>query len=240
MKTLLFLLLLSASTVLAENTNVQPPSLSVSGRGEVRVENTVAVVQLGFESAGPDNNEVRADISKRSATVVAALKEEKTIERLQTTAINIRPQFDYGQSSSGNKRQTPKITGYVGQVSVSFATPVEEAGRIISSALSLGANSVTNMFTEPATDARRSAENEALKLAAQDAEAQAQVLLAALKLQWAGIFSINAAGSQPTPGPIPRLMMAEAATSDSPNLGIEGGETVISREVTMQVRFRDK
>jgi uncharacterized protein YggE len=239
MKIFYALILLATTPALAVNSNDHPPALTVNGRGEVRVENTIAVVQLGFEAAGPDNAEVRADVSKRSAAVVAALKEEK-IERLQTTAINIRPQFDYGQSTAGNKRQAPKITGYIGQVTVSFSAPVEEAGQIISSALSLGANSVANMSTEPTITARRAAEDEALKLAAKDAEDQAKALLSALQLEWAGVLSINATGQPPGPSPMPRMMMAEAAMSDSPNLGVEGGETVIIREVTMQVRFREK
>ena len=240
MKKILVLMLLGAFPALAENANEQQPTVTVNGHGETRVENTVALVQLGFEAAGPDNNDVRGDIAKRSTSVVAALKEEKTIEQLQTTAINIRPQFDYGQSSAGSKRQAPKITGYIGQVSVSFTAPVEEAGRIISTALSLGANSVANMSTEPKPDARRAAEDEALKLAAQDAQAQAEALLAALKLEWAGILSINATGSQPGPGPMPRMMMASANMDSGPQLGVEGGETVITREVTMQVKFRNK
>jgi uncharacterized protein YggE len=239
MKPLYALLLLAAAPAFAVNPNDKTPALTVSGRGEVRVDNTVAVVQLGFEAAGPDNAEVRADVSQRSAAVVAALKEEK-IERLQTTAINIRPQFDYGQPSANTKRQAPKITGYIGQVTVSFSAPVEEAGQIISSALARGANSVANMSTEPTTDARRAAEDEALQVAAKDAEDQAKALLSALKLEWAGILSINATGQQPEPGPMPRMMMADAAMSASPNLGVEGGETVIIREVTMQVGFRDK
>jgi uncharacterized protein YggE len=239
MKPFFAFILLAAIPALAVDTNEHTPALTVSGRGEVRVENTVAVVQLGFEAAGPDNAEVRADVSKRSAAVVAALKDEK-IGKLQTTAINIRPQFDYGQSSAGSNPQAPKITGYIGQMTVIFSAPVEEAGKIISSALSLGANSVANMSTEPAIDARRAAEGKALQLAAKDAEDQAKTLLSALNLEWAGILSINATSQQSGPGPMPRIMLAEAAMPDSPNLGVEGGETIIVREVTMQVRFGDK
>lgn len=238
MKTLLTLLLLAGATALAQNTNDSTPLLTVTGRGEVRIENTLAVVQLGFEAAGPDNNDVRADIAKRSTAVVTTLKQEANIGRLQTTAINIRPQFDYGQSGTGNKPQAPKLTGYIGQVSVIFTAPVEEAGRIISAALTNGANSVTNMTTEPAAKALRAAEDEALKIAAQDAKAQAEALFTALKLQWDGILSINATDSRPEPGPMPRMMMVEAAQANSPDFGVEGGETVITREITMQVKFR--
>lgn len=213
----------------------EPPSIAVNGRGEVRVPNTLAVVQLGFEAAGPEEPAVREDISKRSQAVLAALKNEK-VTRLQTTGVSIRPQFGNVQPEPGKKPQPPKITGYIGQVTVSFNAPVEDAGRVISAMMNLGANSVSNMSTEPADEARRKAENEALTLAAKDAEAQARALLAALDLKWAGIRSIDATGDRPFPRPMARaarMMAADAA----PELDIQGGESVISREISMVVEF---
>ncbi len=212
--------------------------VTVQGRGEVRVPNTVAVVQLGFEAAGPEEASVREDVTRRSVAVVAALKDEK-VEHLQTTAVNIRPEFSRPQPEAGKKPLPPKITGYTGQVMVSFQTPVEQAGRIISSMMNLGANSVSNISTTPTDEAQRAAENEALTLAARDAEAQARALLAALDLKWNGIRSIDATGGQFAPMPMPRaarMMAADAAPL--PPLDIQGGETLVSREVTMQVEFR--
>lgn len=212
--------------------------VTVQGRGEVRVPNTVAVVQLGFEAAGPEEAAVREDVTRRSVAVVAALKEEK-VERLQTAAVNIRPEFSRPQPETGKRPQPPKIIGYTGQVTVTFHLPVEKAGRVISSMMTLGANSVSNLFTTPSDEDRREAENAALTLAAKDAEAQARALLAALQLQWAGIRSVDATGGQFAPSPMPhaaRMMAADA--SPLPPLDVQGGETAISREVTMQVEFR--
>lgn len=214
----------------------EPPHVAVQGRGEVRIPNTVAVVQLGFEAAGPDEASVREDISRRSQAVLAALKNDK-VGRLQTTGVSIRPQFANVQPTEPGKRpQPPKITGYLGQVTVRFNAPVDEAGRIISAMMEIGANSVSNMSTEPSDEARRNAENEALTLAAKDAEAQARALLAALDLKWSGIRVIDATGERFMPQPMPRaarMMAADAA----PDLDIQGGESVISRQVSMVVEF---
>jgi len=215
-----------------------PPLLTVQGRGEVRVPNTVAAIQLGFEAAGPEEAAVRDDVTKRSQAVTALLKDQK-VDRLETTAVNIRPQFVYDQGAPGKRPLPPKITGYIGQVAVSFQTPVGEAGRIISAAMGAGANSVSNMFTQPTDEARKEAEDKALTLAAQDADAQAGALLAALKLVRTGIYSIDATGGRPGPAPMPRMMAAMAAdAAPLPELDVQGGETVISREITMQVEFR--
>jgi uncharacterized protein YggE len=216
----------------------QPPLVTVQGRGEVRAANTVASIQLGFEAAGPEEPAVRADVTQRSRDVTALLKEQQ-VERLETTAVNIRPQFVYDQGSPGKKPLPPKITGYTGQVTVSFRTPVTEAGKIISEAMAAGANSVSGMFTQPSDEARRSAESQALTLAAKDAEAQADALLAALDLVKVGVRSIDATGSHFEPRPMmsARMMAADAAPP-LPELDVQGGETVISREVTLQVEFR--
>jgi len=215
-----------------------PPLLSVQGRGEVRVPNTVAVIQLGFEAAGPEEAAVREDVTKRSQAVTALLKEQK-VDRLETTAVSIRPQFVYDQGAPGKRPLPPKITGYIGQVAVSFQTPVTDAGRIISASMEAGANSVSSMFTQPTDEARKAAESDALTLAAQDAEVQANALLGALKLTKVGIHSLDATGGRPGPVPMPRMMAAMAAeAAPLPELDVQGGETVISREITMQVEFR--
>ena len=102
-----------------------------------------------------------------------------------------------------------------------------------------GANSVADMFTRPADEVRLAAENKALTLAAKDAETQARTLLAALNLQWSGVRTIDATGGRFDPSPMPRAaMMMAAEAAPLPELDIQGGETVIAREVVMQVEFR--
>ena len=216
-----------------------PPIVTVQGRGEVRVPNTVAAVTLGFEAAGPEEAPIREDVTKRSQSVIAALKAEPKVQRLETTAVTIRPQFAAVQPEAGRRQQAPKITGYVAQVTVNYESPVEEGGRLISAMMQAGANSVSNMFTSPTDEARIEAEKEALTLAAKDGETQARALLAALNLQWIGIHSIDATGGRFDPPPMARSpMMMAADSAPLPELNIQGGETVIGRDVVMQVEFR--
>lgn len=216
----------------------QPALITVQGRGEVRVPNTVASVTLGFEAAGSEEAPLREDVTARSLAVVAALKAEEKVTSLQTASVNIRPQFAQPEPEPGKRPQPPKITGYVAQVTVSYESPVEDAGRLISLMMKIGANSVSNMFTRPVDEARRTAESEALTLAAKDAEAQARTLLAALNLKWGGIHSVDATGARPEPRPMQRAaMMMASEAAPMPALDIEGGETVIAREVFMQVGF---
>jgi len=228
--------------MLPRPTAPEPPLITVQGRGEKRVPNTVASVTLGFEAAGPEEAPIREDVTKRSQAVVTALKAEPKVQALETTAVTIRPQFAPMQPETGRRPQAPKITGYIAQVSVSYESPVEEAGRLISAMMQAGANSVSNMFTRPTDEARLAAENEALTLAAKDGESQARALLAALNLQWSGIHAIDATGGRfdPRPPMARAAMMMAADAAPLPELDIQGGETVIGREVLMQVEFRQQ
>ena len=226
--------------MLPRPTTPEPPLVTVQGRGEVRVPNTVAAVTLGFEAAGPEEAPIREDVTKRSQAVIAALKAEPTVQRLETTAVTIRPQFAPVPSDAGRRQQAPKITGYVAQVTVNYESPVEDAGRLISAMMQAGANSVSNMFTSPTDAARLEAEKKALTLAAQDGEAQARALLAALNLQWGGVHSIDATGGRfdPRPPMARAAMMMSSDAAPLPEMDIQGGETVIGRDVLMQVEFR--
>jgi uncharacterized protein YggE len=237
--TLLILAVPLQAQMLPRPNTPEPPLVTVQGRGEVRVPNTIASIQLGFEAAGPDEAPIREDVTKRSQAVLTALKAEEKVQRLETTAVTIRPQFTPVQPEAGKRPQPPRITGYVAQVTISYESPVEEAGRLISAMMQAGANSVSNMFTRPTDEARLAAENEALTLAAKDGEAQARALLAALNLQWTGIRSIDATGGRFDPRPMHRsAMMMAAEAAPLPELDIQGGETVLSREVVLQVEFR--
>lgn len=224
--------------MLPRPTAPEPPLITVQGRGEVRVPNTVAMVTLGFAAAGPEEAPIREDVTRRSQAVVAALKAEPKVQQLQTTAVTISPQFAPLSGEAARRQQAPKITGYVAQVTVNYESPVEDAGRLISAMMQAGANSVSNMFTSPSDEARLEAEKQALTLAAKDGEAQARALLAALNLQWSGIRSVDATGGRMEPRPMARAAMMMAPDAPPlPEIDIQGGETVIGRDVLMQVEF---
>jgi len=222
------------------NQPASPPLVTVQGRGEVRVPNTIALIQLGFEAAGAEEAPVREDVTRRSQAVTAALKEQK-VGKLQTTSANIFPQFSHSAPESGKKPQPPRITGYTGQVAVTFEAPVEDAGRIISAMMSLGANSTSILGTQPTEEVRRDAENQALVLAAKDAERQARALLGALNLTWRGFRSLDATGGRYEPRPVmARAMTMAAEAAPLPELDIQGGETIVAREVVAQVEFQQQ
>ena len=135
MKTILILLLLTTTAslraqMLPRPTAPEPPLVTVQGRGEVRVPNTLATVQLGFEAAGPEEAPIREDVTKRLQAVVTALKSEEKVRRLATTSVTIRPQFTAVEPEAGRRPQPPRITGYIAQVTVSYESPVEDAGRL--------------------------------------------------------------------------------------------------------------
>lgn len=236
MKTHLILLaaLLLPVTCLRAEISAQPANtVVVQGRGEVRAPNTLALIELGFHAEGPEETAVREEVGRRSKSVLEVLK-KAGVARLETGSLSISPRFT--PPEPGPSSLPPKFS-YSAHATLRFEVPVAEAGRIITTAVEAGANSVANFQTQPSDEAKRSASNEALSAAAKDAEAQARTLLNAAELKWTGIRAIDATGGSPAPFAMPRAAMMSAESS-SPDIQIEAGETVVSREVTMQVGFQ--
>lgn len=234
LKPLLALLVLPAATIQAQNAQPLTNAVLVQGRAEVRVPNTRAVIELGFHAAGPDEAGVREDVSRRSQAVSEALKKSGAA-RIQTGSVAISPQFHHPDANQ--RAQAPKITGYTAHATLGFEVPVGEAARIITASVEAGANSISSFQTHPAEDVRRGAERDALAAAVKDAETQARTVLSAAALEWTGIRGIDASAPGATPFAMPRAAMMSAG-APAPDLAIEAGETVIGREVTMQVGFK--
>jgi uncharacterized protein YggE len=230
--TLLLTLLLPVGWLHAQTSAPATNTVTVQGRGEIRVPNTRAVIGLGFHAAGTDEAVVREDVSRRAQAVLETLKKAGA-ERLETGSVSIQPQFNHPDPSQ--RSQSPKITGYTAHVTLGFEAPVGDAGRILTAAVEAGANSVFSFQTQPAEEARQTAERDALAAAVKDAEAQARTVLSAAGLEWAGIRNIDASGGTAAPFALPRAAMMSAP---APDLPVEAGETAVSREVTMQAGFR--
>ena len=73
--------------------------------------------------------------ARRSARVVAYLKTQQ-VDKLQTTGINLNPNYIYTNGSN------PKISGYTATNSISFQVPTERAGTILDAAVKNGATRI--------------------------------------------------------------------------------------------------
>lgn len=209
-------------------SEVQYRVLTVTGQGIENVQTTQAQVRLGVDVQGKTAKIVQEQVASRSAAVVALLK-SRQVEKLETTGINLNPDYSY----NNGKRS---LIGYRGSNIVSFRIDTEKAGLLIDDAVKAGASRIDGVSFMATDDAIAAAQKQALTKATQDAQAQAKVVLSALNLTAQDVVSIQINGANaPTPPPMP--MQAPALRAESDATPIVGGEQAVQGSVTLQIRY---
>lgn len=220
--------LAGCTSVKMQDTQLQ--TLTATGKGTIKIPTTLAQVTLGIEIQGKTAQAVQQDAAKRSDAVVNLLR-SSNVQQLQTNSLNLTPIY----STVNNKTQ---ITGYMASNTVSFRLATDKAGDTIDRAVDAGAtriDSISFVATDAAIDAAR---QQALQAATQDAQNQADAVLASLKLTRRKIVSIQVNPSTPPPQPYPLAQsMSIPAAQELANTVLVGGEQPVQAFVTLQVGY---
>jgi uncharacterized protein len=203
-------------------------TLTVTGRGTEEIPTTLTVVRLGVEAQGKTANAVQEEVARRSTAVVTLLK-SRGVEKLQTTGINLSPVYRYD-----NNTQT--LTGYSASNLVSFRVTTEKAGTLLDDAVQAGASRIDGINFIATDAAIAAAQKQALRLATQDAQQQAEVVLNALNLTRKEIVSIQINGAFSPPPPMVQAAELRLAASKAPSPVI-GGEQQVEGSVTLQISY---
>ncbi len=226
----LSVLLLSLTLATPAQAQTQPSlrTLTVTGQGKENIQTTLAQVRLGVEVQGKTAQEVQQEVARRSSAVVELLRSRR-VERLETTGINLSPDYSY----TNNRQQ---LIGYRGNNIVSFRVPTERAGTLLDEAVRAGATRIDSLAFVAPEAAIATAQKQALREATQDAQEQARTVLEALNLTPSQIVRIRINdANMPPPRPIPlaapMAMRAEAATP------VVGGEQEVEASVTLEISY---
>ena len=201
--------------------------LTVSGRGIRAVKTTKARIQLGVTAEGKTAIDVQKEVARQANSIVSLLQ-RLSVEKLQTTSIQLNPKYVYE-----NNRQ--RQDGFTGQTSVSFLVAIEQAGETLDAAVNAGANQV-EQITFIATDTELNAAKQlALQDAVKDAQTQSNTVLSALGLSPKSIKAIQVSDSAIAyPVPQPRM---EALAKSANSVPILGGEQKVEASVTLQITY---
>jgi uncharacterized protein len=205
-------------------------TLTVTGQCTEKIPATIAQVQLGVEAQGKTAQKVQQEVATRSAAVVALLKSRK-VDKLQTTGINLNPQYSYD-----NGKQT--LTGYQATNTVSFRVPTAQAGTIMDDAVKAGASRIDSVSFTASDTAIADAQKVALRKATQDAQEQANAVLSALGFTSKDVVGIQINGSSPpVPRPYMRAQGMMVKSADSASTPVEGGEQGVQASVTLEISY---
>lgn len=201
--------------------------LDITAEGEVRRVPDLASVSAGVMTQTPTAAAAMQANASRMAAVVAALKKAGIADRdIQTTGLNLNPQYRYQEN------QPPQLVGYQASntVQVRFRK-IGDAGRIVDTLVAQGANQINGPSLS--VDKPEAALDEARADAVAKARARAELYARAAGLRVKRILAISESGAAPPPMPYPvaRMAMAEAKADTM----VQPGETSLS--VTLNVSF---
>ena len=215
--------ILTGSLVPAYPSNI----LEVTGQGIISVPTNTAQIQLGIEVEGDTASQVQQEIARLSSAVVEELN-ALGVDDLQTISISLRPnlQFNQGQST---------VVGFIGTNVLQFEVPNEQAGATIDAAIQAGANIIRNISFIAPDEALNQARIDAIALAIQDAQNQANSVFDTLDLQDLEITDIDILGVSNPPSNLPFADFDAVAFSES--TPIFGGDQDVIANVALMAGF---
>ena len=203
-----------------------PTTLTVVAEGRVTRAPDIAEVSGGVVTVATTATAAMAENATRMNAVVASVRKAGIAERdIQTTGLNLQPQYKYGDN------QPPTLTGYQATNTVSLRIrKIADTGRLLDTLVTVGANQLNgpNFRVDDSETALDEARAEAVATARKRAELYAKA--AGLRIR--RIASIaESPGNEP--GPRPMMMAMRAKAMDSAPSPVAAGEVALTIDVTM-------
>lgn len=226
----LMTLLLFAFTLLQAQAQQQqlPPLISVSGVGEVRVQPTEVVVNLGVETREKTLEAARTETDKKAAAIISYLKKQGVEAKdIQTSYVTLQPMHNGGEYG----RTSPDF--YLAQKNMTVTIKkLNRFDEILSGIYGVGVNHVHGVNFQVADLDKYKAE--ARKKAVADAKRKASALTAELDAKVGRVYAIQEGGNGGGPRPMYKAAMMESVGYDGAGgPSIAGGEVVVTENVSV-------
>lgn len=209
-------------------------TISIEGRGEVRVAPDMATINSGVTTQGATAREALDANTAAMSELIDALKAAGIEARdIQTSGFSVNPNYVYSDARDDlGYSLPPKINGY--QVSNSVTVVVrdlEELGSILDQSVTVGANTVNGVSFSVADPSELL--DQARKLAFADARGKAELYASIADATLGELESISE--RQDFNGPQPYPMYARAEMSGAAPVPVEAGE--MSFAITVNVSW---
>ena len=225
-------LLLAVSTVFAQQEK-SPATRSVAVQGSGKVMTTPDQIRLSVQvnTRAESASEAMAQANKKTADILAILK-GYGIDRkdIQTSRVTVSAILDYQRNI-----QPPPIIGYNGinEFNVVFKGKLmENVGQFIDKAVTVGVTNFGGLAYE--SSKQRELERDALKKAADDAQARADVLAKQLGATLGKAMTVTESVSYPAPV-MRGGMMDMSSTAGAP---VMTGELAITAQVSVTFELK--
>ena len=233
----IFHVLFITNLALAEDSKVEPATLSVAAHGKIQLAPDTAIVNLAVETAGKTFELVSGENQTKMHRVMKKLMEMGIPkERIQTTSFDVSPRYapiPRRRSNEYQEPKAPKIIGYTARNTINVEIhDLEKVGRVVDKALQAGANRFSGV--QWILRDRHPVYLRALNIAAKNAKEKAQTLAKALGISLGRLQTVQEGGVHVRP-PIrsyakSSMMRAEAADASVP---MSPGEIKVESQVTL-------
>jgi hypothetical protein len=207
-----------------------PPTLTVSGRGEVYAEPDYAKIRLGAVAEGKEAALAQKEVSQRIQGALKTLRDLVLPEgNLRTASLSLVPLYD---RTDPRESRSPGIIGYRAANNIEIETgDLKQVGAIIDRGIDAGVNQLEHLSFELKDDLP--ARSQALQKAVQEARSKAEIMAGALGVRLAGIYQATEHGAQVMQ---PRYEMARMAMAGD-STPVEPGRIRVEASVTLQFQI---
>lgn len=204
-----------------------PPLVNVTGLGEVRVQPTEVIVNLGVETRENSLKAARSETDKKAAAIINYLKKQGVDEKdMQTSYVTLQPVYngaEYGKVAPdfylAQKNMTVKIK------------KLNKFDEVMAGIYKVGVNQV-NGINFQVGDVEK-LKTEARKRAVADAKQKATTLATTLDAKVGRVYQINESEGGGGPRPLYKTAMMESEALDASGPSIAGGEVVVTSKVNV-------
>jgi uncharacterized protein len=221
----------------AQPSQALTPSLTVTGRSEVKVAPDMATVTIGVVAQSKSAQSAQNDANMRAQAFIEKVKKLLgTHGKVHTGSINLYPVYSEAPPRS-DQVFTPQISGYRADNTLTVETDdLKLVGPVIDTAVASGLNNVQGVSFGLKDDT--ASRLKALAQAVQEARAKAEVMANAADVALAGIWDLNEGGARVVPM-YAQADMARMSASAAPT-PVEPGNVTVSADVTIRFFIRQK
>ncbi|HEX6999967.1 MAG TPA: SIMPL domain-containing protein [Gammaproteobacteria bacterium] len=210
------------------------PTITVSGTGEVEADPDHAVVRLGVTGEAEEAAAAQEQVNQVMERVLQAMRGLDVPERdVRTERLSLHPV--YGNPVPGREASEPRITGYrASNVVAVDLDDLDKVGDVIDAGIEAGANQLQGVSFTIRNDAEARAE--ALRLAVEEARAQADAVAGAMGVTIEGVNQVVVGGysvQPPQPYFDARVERLAAATPVQP------GQVTVAATVSVTYNLRE-
>ena len=207
-----------------------PSTLTLTVEGRASRTPDIAEVSGGVVTSAPTASGAMAENASRMNAVVAAVRKAGLADRdIQTTGLNLAPQYRY------ENNQPPILTGYQATNTVNLRVrKIADTGRLLDTLVSVGANQINgpNFKVEDSDGAL----DEARLAAVKTAQARADLYARAAGLKIRRMLTLSESGGY-EPGPQPMVRKAMMMEADAAPTPVAPGEVALTINLTVVYEF---